>query len=102
MTSAFESTRWDDSRDPELKDQIVEAKDPSFYLLIPASKPTLKLCKTLLSAAILGYPPPTLLGYGQEGDRDRPGADVLRNALKFLDGKDPHEEDLVLVVDEST
>lgn len=72
----------------------------SFPSLDIATKPSLKLCKTLLSAAILNYPSPMLLGYGQEGDIDRPGADVVRNTLKLLDRKDSYEVDLVLVVDE--
>ena len=60
----------------------------------------MKLCKTLLSAAILKFPPPTLLGYGQEGDRDRPGADVVRNAIKFLGANDVQKDDIVLIADE--
>jgi hypothetical protein len=92
--------RWDDSQDPDLKNQSTSRKNPAFRLLIFANKPTLNLCNSLLSAAILNYPPPTLLGYGQEGDRDRSGKDIVHSTLKFLEGKDMREDDLVLLVDE--
>jgi hypothetical protein len=54
----------------------------------------------MLSAAILNYPPPTLIGYGAPGGSERPGADVVKNAFSFLLGKEAHEDDLILVVEE--
>lgn len=75
-------------------------KKPKFHLLIPANKPTENLCKTLMSAAILNYPPPTLISYGNKGHDERPGADVVSNIFNFLHGKEAHDDDLILVVEE--
>lgn len=76
---------------------------PRFHLLIPTpdKNATASLCKTLLSAAILNYPPPTLLRYGKQPKAYvRPGADVVRNILTYLLGKEVHDDDLVLVVED--
>lgn len=75
-------------------------KKPKFHLLIPANKPTANLCKTLLSAAILNYPPPTLVSYGGSADMERPGRDVVKNTFGFLHGREAHDDDLVLLVEE--
>jgi hypothetical protein len=94
----LEDTRWDDlevSRNSS--NSNVKTK---FHLLIPSSKPTANLCKTLLSAAILKYPPPTLVSYGAPGGSKRPGGDMVRNTLGFLLGKEVHGDDLILVVEE--
>ncbi|KUJ15336.1 uncharacterized protein LY89DRAFT_719906 [Mollisia scopiformis] len=95
----FEEQRWDDGVDPENATSRI-IKKPKFHLLIPANKPTENLCKTLLSAAILNYPPPTLISYGNKGQDTRPGADVVKNIFAFLHGKEVHEDDFILVVEE--
>lgn len=41
------------------------------HLLLPSSSGEVNLCKTLLSAAVLGYPIPTLLSYNQSFDDGR-------------------------------
>ena len=41
------------------------AIDQKLHILIPASSPGVELCKTLLSAAILDYPTPTLLAWNE-------------------------------------
>ena len=93
---------WDGSHDSDVKNLSTSGKGPTFRLLIPtASKATLSLCRIILSAAILNYPPPTLLGFGNKEDVDGPGADVMRDALRFVGWKDAREDDLVLIVDES-
>jgi hypothetical protein len=56
----------------------------------------------MLSAAILNYPPPTLISYGAPGRSERPGADAVKNIFSFLLGKEAHEDDLILVVEERT
>jgi hypothetical protein len=95
----YENTRWDD--DVESKDMSnTIVKKPKFHLLIPANKPTANLCKTMLSAAILNYPPPTLISYGAPGGSERPGADIVKNTFNFLLGREAHEDDLILVVEE--
>ncbi|KAH6713544.1 hypothetical protein BKA61DRAFT_436308, partial [Leptodontidium sp. MPI-SDFR-AT-0119] len=75
---------------------------PKFHLLIPTNNSSVNLCKTLLSAAILNYPPPTLISYGESPDSERPGMDVVKNTFSFLLGKEVHDDDLVLIVDEDT
>lgn len=95
----YENIRWDD--DVESKDTSnTVVKKPKFHLLIPANKPTANLCKTMLSAAILNYPPPTLISYGAPGGNERPGADVVKSTFNFLLGREAHEDDLILVVEE--
>ncbi|KAE8445156.1 hypothetical protein EG329_013652 [Mollisiaceae sp. DMI_Dod_QoI] len=95
----FEEQRWDDDVDPENATQRI-IKKPKFHLLIPASKPTENLCKTLMSAAMLNYPPPTLISYGNTGHNERPGVDEVSNIFAFLHGKEAHDDDLILVVEE--
>jgi hypothetical protein len=91
--------RWDDDlEDKSLGNSII--KTPKFHLLIPAIIPTANLCKTLLSAAILNYPPPTLVSYGATDGNNRPGADVVRRTFSFLLGKEVHDDDLLLVLEE--
>jgi hypothetical protein len=59
----YEATRWDDVVESAGMGQD-SVKKPKFHLLIPYNKPTANLCKTMLSAAVLNYPPPTLISYG--------------------------------------
>ncbi|PVH68587.1 hypothetical protein DL98DRAFT_373447, partial [Cadophora sp. DSE1049] len=67
-----------------------------------AYKPSASLCKTLLSAAILNYPPPTLIGYGGSPDSERPGMDGVKRTFSILTGKEVRDDDLVMVVSEDT
>src|SRR5437773_1507757 len=39
------------------------ATKPNFHLLVLATEPNARLCKSLLSAAVLNYPPPTLINF---------------------------------------
>ena len=97
-----EHNRWDDVIDHKNGSNF-RLKKPKFHLLIPTpdTNATANLCKTLLSAAILNYPPPTLIHYGQaENIYTRPGADIVRNIFSFLLGKEAHDDDLILVVEE--
>jgi hypothetical protein len=95
----YEATRWDDVVESAGMGQD-SVKKPKFHLLIPYHKPTANLCKTILSAAILNYPPPTLISYGSPGGSERPGADILQNMFDFLLGREAHDDDLILVVEE--
>ncbi|KAG4441607.1 hypothetical protein IFR05_002891 [Cadophora sp. M221] len=94
-------TRWNDVDSKNETDHIV-IKKPKFHLLIPTNKPSANLCKTLLSAAILNYPPPMLISYGESPDSERPGMDVVKNTFSFLLGKEVHDGDLILIIDEDT
>jgi len=93
--------RWDDDlEDKSPSNSII--KKPKFHLLIPANIPTANLCKTLLSAAILNYPPPTLVSYGATEGNNRAGVGVVRRTFSFLLGKEVHDDDLILVLEDGT
>ncbi|KAE9366029.1 hypothetical protein N431DRAFT_517049 [Stipitochalara longipes BDJ] len=96
----YESTRWDDVVVSEDEGKGI-AKKPNFHLLIPYNKPTANLCKTMLSAAILNYPPPTLISYRTVGSKNYM-PDVVQNTYEFLLEKEAHDDDLILVVEEDT
>lgn len=100
MANALGVTRWDDNLESSVEGNGA-VKQPGFHLLIPASsKATLRLCKTMLSAAILNYPAPRLINYGKSGNEARPGAYIIRSILEFLNDEEVQNHDLVLVVDE--
>lgn len=77
----------------------------NFHLLIPANKYDLNLCKTVLSALVLGYPAPTLVNWGREFHDSRKLAngsheaklDGIAQYLTVLDKT--HDDDLILIVD---
>jgi hypothetical protein len=75
---------------------------PKFHLLIPAKKHSLDLCKVLLSAAVLNYPPPTLVGYGVPDEEEYQEAAAIEDTLLFLEGKEVRDGDLALIVNERT
>ena len=92
----FSNIRWDD----EVRGGKTAFKRPKFHLLIPASQPTANLCKTLLSAAVLNYPPPTLVNYGGANETDSHEVHLIKNTFNFFSGKEAHDNDLVLIVEE--
>lgn len=78
--------------------------NPSFHLLIAASKSNSLLCKTLLSSFVLGYPSPTLINFGKvfegEGWDNGTHAGKIRGVYNYLsEGKDMKDDDLVLIID---
>ncbi|KAJ5861769.1 uncharacterized protein N7529_009079 [Penicillium soppii] len=81
----------------------LDKPNPRLHVLIPASQGSRGVCRTITSAMILGYPPPTLIGYGE----DSPGAteaermvDRITRARNYLrDSKTVHDRDFVLMVD---
>jgi hypothetical protein len=75
-------------------------KKPKFHLLIPSKKPTPNLCRALLLDAALNYPPPTLVGYGIEGTNMSHGVDVVMSAYSILQGRQAHDDDFILVIEE--
>lgn len=95
----YENTRWDD--DVPSKDVVnMIDKKPKFHLLIPANKPSVNLCRTVLSAAILNYPPSTLISYGTNRGRKGDLAGDVYDTFDFLLGKEAHDDDLILVVND--
>jgi hypothetical protein len=96
-----EHTRWDDDIDPEPKSTSnMNIKKPKLHLLMPSKKPTPNLCRALLSATALNYTPPTLVGYGIEGANMKHGVDVVRSTYSILQGRQAHDDDLILVIEE--
>jgi hypothetical protein len=81
----------------------LEKTNPRLHLLVPASQGSRGVCRTLTSAMILGYPPPTLVGYGH----DAPGATETERMIERItrarnyirDSKIVHDRDFVLMVD---
>ncbi|OQD96569.1 hypothetical protein PENSOL_c015G02389 [Penicillium solitum] len=81
----------------------LDKPNPRLHVLVPASQSSRGVCRTLTSAMILGYPPPTLIGYGH----DSPGSteaermvDRITRARNYLrDSKTVHDRDFVLMVD---
>lgn len=77
---------------------------PSFHLLIPATHSNPNLCKTLLSAFVLSYPPPTLINFGKVFNEDvwGEGSHIgkIRGVYEFLnDEKKVKDDDLVMITD---
>ncbi|KAF6815597.1 hypothetical protein CSOJ01_03484 [Colletotrichum sojae] len=80
-------------------------------LFMPADGPHVNLCKTVMSAIALGYPPPTILNWNGEFNRPEwhfAGSHIakLESLLAVLDAlhededdADVSDEDLVLLVD---
>lgn len=73
------------------------AARPKFHLLIPAEESSTSLCRTLVSAAVLGYPPPTLIGYEAKNPTNN-----IESIARWLHTKDAGDDDLVLVADSHT
>ncbi|KAJ5574081.1 uncharacterized protein N7459_008508 [Penicillium hispanicum] len=81
----------------------LEKPNPFLHVLIPTQKGTRGTCRTITSSMILGYPPPTLIGY----DYETPGAtefervvDRIKRTRDYLkDSKIVKDRDIVLLVD---
>ncbi|KAK3115095.1 hypothetical protein LTR53_005911 [Teratosphaeriaceae sp. CCFEE 6253] len=77
-----------------------------FHFLIPATKSNPELCKLLVSAQILDYPPPVLINWGLaagKGDDSNTHLAKIQGFLDYLDqleqSSENFDEDLVLIVD---
>ncbi|KAJ0423687.1 hypothetical protein BJY00DRAFT_42879 [Aspergillus carlsbadensis] len=82
----------------------LQKSNPSFHLVHPATRSTPDLCRTLTSAMILNYPPPTLVRYGRELPQGSAGHDYMvdritgiYNFLAYTPTLQDH--DIVLIVD---
>ncbi|OOQ87944.1 hypothetical protein PEBR_15281 [Penicillium brasilianum] len=76
---------------------------PHLHVLVPTVKGSRGACRTMTSAMILGYPPPTLIGYGHE----KPGATELERTVEQITrvrdylktSRVVNDRDFVLIVD---
>ncbi|KAK5942280.1 hypothetical protein PMZ80_004843 [Knufia obscura] len=72
------------------------------HLIVPATSSNHHLCQLLLSAAILGYPSPTLINWNAPEDEDDYVQHLTKveGILNHLNSLEPqHDDDLVLMVD---
>lgn len=76
-----------------------------YHLLLPASEASAGLCKTIFSAAVLGYPTPRLLNWQRKFEDEHlifGGSHVakIEGVLGFLRQLEPqHDDELVSIVD---
>jgi hypothetical protein len=81
----------------------LEKTNPNLHVLVPTVKGSRGACRTMTSAMILGYPPPTLIGYGHE----KPGATELERTVERItrvrdylkNSRMVKDRDFVLLVD---
>ncbi|KAF1838435.1 hypothetical protein BDW02DRAFT_485116, partial [Decorospora gaudefroyi] len=75
------------------------------HLLIPANHKDVNLCKTMLSAAVAGFPTPTLINWGQDFSDEKLVAGgshlaKISGVLEYLRTLGPErDDDLLLLVD---
>ena len=93
------------SRQPLPVQQIAAVGPANLHVLIPASRPDVNLCKTMLSAGVLGYPSPVLINWNQtfetkglvEGGSHLAKIPGIHEYLTSLD--ESHDEDIAIIVD---
>ncbi|THV47711.1 hypothetical protein BGAL_0293g00020 [Botrytis galanthina] len=107
--TVIENSEWDDTIPfPSNETNTITDTTPKFHLIIPARKKSVNLCKTLLTASILNYPPPTLLGFRlksdetEEKEKEASTLQEIQDTLDFLNGKDMYDDDLVLLLNANT
>ncbi|TGO55481.1 hypothetical protein BOTNAR_0244g00210 [Botryotinia narcissicola] len=105
----LENSDWDDTIPfPNNETNTNTDTNPKFHLIIPTRKKSLNLCKTLLTASILNYPPLTLLGFKlksdetEEKENKASALQEIQDMLDFLNGKDMQDDDLVLLLNANT
>ncbi|KAK7398477.1 hypothetical protein QQX98_012136 [Neonectria punicea] len=69
-STSFQAPWATDTADVSLGNVAPKAPPPKrgYHLLMPATQSGIGLCKTLLTMAILGYPKPRIIGWGDEDD----------------------------------
>ncbi|KAJ5722516.1 hypothetical protein N7488_000551 [Penicillium malachiteum] len=81
----------------------LDKPNPQLHVLVPAQKGSRGTCRALASAMILGYPPPTLVGYGHETTGATEFEKTVDRMTRIRDylkqSKVVEEHDIVLMVD---
>lgn len=81
---------YEDEASESLGGVVSPPRTDKLHVLLPASNPEVNLCKTLMSASILGYPTPTLIAWNETFDTSMPSlrlsvysiiADLIRRLL---------------------
>ena len=93
-------TTLDDDGQPDDSGGL-ERRRRKFHLLITTNKtPNINTCRTVLSAAVIDYPPPTLINYGKKEQSQNLGADIVQGICDFLIGNEVRASDIVLIIHE--
>ena len=77
-------------------------KEPRLHFLVVATSSGLDLCRLLLSASILSYPPPILIDWAGEGQYDAAASHLAKVAgpIRYFENLGPLDDtDIVLLVD---
>ncbi|PLB38440.1 glycosyltransferase domain-containing protein [Aspergillus candidus] len=82
----------------------LQKANPSFHLVIPARRKSSMLCRTLVSAMIMNYPPPTLVGYGKNPPEAATEWSLMVERIQDMNNflqHAPHvkDDDFVLIAD---
>ncbi|KAJ5240087.1 hypothetical protein N7468_004706 [Penicillium chermesinum] len=81
----------------------LEKPNPQLHILLPAQRSSRGSCRTITSAMILGYPPPTLIGYGHEAHGTTDFEQMvgrMKRTLAYLEhSRTVKDRDIVLLVD---
>ncbi|KAF2091961.1 hypothetical protein K490DRAFT_61409 [Saccharata proteae CBS 121410] len=72
---------------------VPQSIKPTFHLLLQAVSPNPDFCKAVLSATLLDYPPPTIIGYNHSGPQS-----ALEMIHEHLQTPNIQDDDLVLLV----
>ena len=75
--------------------------NPSFRLVITGAKKSSSLCRSLLSAAVLDYPPPTLINYDDGSEDSQSRLHDAKKVHEYLQGDTSSltDDDVVLVAE---
>lgn len=77
-------------------------KEPRLHFLIVATNSGLDLCRLLLSASVLSYPPPVLIDWAGKGEYDAQSTHLAKVAgpIRYFADLPPEDDtDIVLLVD---
>lgn len=79
----------------------LQKSNPSFHVLLPALQRSPALCRTVTSAMILNYPPPTLIRYGADSPDASSEYDMMRDRITSIYNylERSRGDDFVLIID---
>jgi len=96
---------YEDEASESLGGVVSPPRTDKLHVLLPASNPEVNLCKTLMSASILGYPTPTLIAWNETFDTSYllgGGSHVAKitKVLEYLEAMPSSQDnELVLMMD---
>jgi hypothetical protein len=85
--------------------EFLQKQDHIVRLLFPSPEPNSELCKTVLTAGILGFPAPTVVNYDtsldKEGRHSERDFERIKLTHDYLSGHPAHRDDDVVIVMDS-